>query len=160
VAATVCARLPGRVDAVVSSPLTRCRALAEEVVRLVGSQGDRPGGAPGVECDDRLMELDFGAWEGRRWDDIDRAEFDQWAADYVQRRVPGGESWADVRRRVGSYVADLRHRPWNIVVVVTHAGVIRAWLSLTRGIPLEATWDIDLPYGVVWDPSQPSPRRG
>ena len=50
------------------SPLSRCRALAEAL-------------HPQPLIDARLAEMDFGAWEGRSWDTIPRAELDAWAAD-------------------------------------------------------------------------------
>ena len=120
---------------VLSSPLRRCTSLAQAL------------GA--YECDPRLLELDFGDWDGIRWDDIDRTAFDRWAADYVHNRVPGGESWFDVRSRVGSFLADMRKRPDSTAVVVTHAGVIRAILSLVLAIRLESTWSIDIPFGCI-----------
>jgi len=120
----------------VSSPLCRCAALARRL-------------ADDVILDDRLVELDFGAWEGRRWDDIDRDEFDSWAVDYVHRRVPGGESWVDVSDRVGSFLSDLRTSNTDQVVAVTHAGVIRAILAVVLDIALEQTWRIAIPFGCV-----------
>jgi len=121
--------------AVLSSPLKRCTSLAQ----ALGT----------YECDPRLLELDFGSWEGVSWDDIDRTDFDRWAADYVHNRVPGGESWSDVRDRVDSFLADMRKRPDSTAVVVTHAGVIRPVLSLVLGFPLESTWSIDIPFGCI-----------
>lgn len=120
---------------IVSSPLGRCVALAA----ALGS----------YYVDDRLTELDFGDWENKHWDEINRADFDEWAADYVRSRVPGGESWADLRDRVGSFLADLRCCPISTAVVVTHAGVIRAVLSLVMGVLLESTWDYAIPYGCI-----------
>ena len=121
--------------AVLSSPLKRCTSLAQ----AFGT----------YECDPRLLELNFGDWEGVSWDDIDRTDFDRWAADYVHNRVPGGESWSDVRDRVGSFLADMRKRPDSTAIVVTHAGVIRAVLSLVLAIRLESTWSVEIPFGCI-----------
>ncbi|MDR1450595.1 MAG: histidine phosphatase family protein [Propionibacteriaceae bacterium] len=134
-AAAVKARV-GEVGLCLSSPLRRCADLAAVAF------GD-------CELDARLAELDFGDWEGRRWDDIDRAEFDVWAADCVHRAPPGGESWTALRERAEAFLADLRERPPERAAVVAHAGVIRACLSLVMGIPLPPTWRIGLPYGCV-----------
>ena len=124
---------PGLV--VVSSPLRRCTALAQ----ALGT----------YECDDRLVELDFGDWEGVDWNEIDRTDFDHWAADHVHNRVPGGESWADVRDRMRFFLADVRKRASSTIVVITHTGVIRAVLSLILGIPLETTWAFEISFGCI-----------
>lgn len=116
--------------------------------------------------DDRLVELDFGDWEGQRWADINRADFDLWSSDYVTQNVPGGESWGDVRKRVESFLNDLRESPGPDrltaadallahndpsapTAVIAHAGVIRAALSIVLDIPLKATWRISVPFGCV-----------
>ena len=117
-AAAVVAALPP-VERLVSSPLRRCRRLAERI-----------GAARGIApvFDDRLRELDFGAWEGIAWDAIPRAELDAWAADFFHARPHGGESVHMLRERVGTAIADYR-RSGVSHAVVTHAGVIKAALA-------------------------------
>ncbi len=118
-------------DRLVSSPLLRCRALAE---RIGAAFNLRPA------FDDRLQELDFGAWEGRRWKEIARAELDAWATDVLHACPHGGESVARMAVRVGEALADLRAREGSCVVV-THAGVIR--------IASGRRWDANIPYGAT-----------
>ena len=117
-AAAVAAALP-HADRLVSSPLGRCRRLAERI-------GAARGLVPVV--DERLREFDFGTWEGVRWDCIPRAELDAWAADFFHARPHGGESVQMLRERVADAIADYR-RSGESHVVVTHAGVIKAALA-------------------------------
>ena len=117
-AAAVVAALPP-VRRLVSSPLQRCRRLAE---RIGGAQGLAP------VIDERLREFDFGAWEGVPWDSIPRTELDAWAADFFHARPHGGESVHMLRERVGAAIDDYR-RTGVPHVVVTHAGVIKAALA-------------------------------
>ena len=117
-AAAIAAALPP-VDRLVSSPLRRCRRLAERI-------GTVQGIAP--VFDERLRELDFGTWEGVPWDSIPRTELDAWAADFFHARPHGGESVHMLRERVGAAIADYRQRGVPHVVV-THAGVIKAALA-------------------------------
>ncbi|MGN6665392.1 MAG: histidine phosphatase family protein, partial [Trinickia sp.] len=70
---------------VVTSPLQRCAGVAHRLARQFGRVCD---------VDTRLQEIDFGAWEGQRWDAIDRAALDAWAADLRHARMHGGESVA------------------------------------------------------------------
>jgi len=105
-----------------SSPLQRCRTLAEAL-------------QPAPRLDARLMELDFGAWEGRPWDDIARAELDAWAADIDGYAPPGGEAPRQLQRRVLAFVEELSA---GLHLLVTHAGVIRALLAAAAGETLAA----------------------
>jgi len=120
--------LPGNL-AVLASPLQRCARLAERL-------------APGrVTFDARLAEMDFGAWEGRAWSDIPRADVDAWAADLLHYRPGGADNVLDVARRVQACLADLRAelraRALPGALVVCHAGTIRLLTALHGGAPLE-----------------------
>ncbi|MGB3457594.1 MAG: alpha-ribazole phosphatase [Litorimonas sp.] len=119
-AEAVLAALPG-VDRIVSSPLRRCRRLAEHIA---------DARALSVGIDPRLVEMDFGAWEGLAWSDIPRDELDAWAADFLHARPHGGESVAELRARVRDAL-DYWTRPAGRTLLVTHAGVVKA--ALARG---------------------------
>lgn len=127
------ARLPP-VSAIVTSPLRRCRLLAEAI-----------GAARhlGMTMDARLSEMDFGAWEGRPWNDIPRAELDQWAADFLHARPHGGESVAQLQARVRAALEEFRAHPGH-PLLVTHAGVIKA--ALAAG-PRAEDWPPSLAFG-------------
>ncbi len=125
------------------SPLQRCEQLWQAVQPL------RPDLVH--KTDARLREMDFGAWEGRRWGDIDRAEFECWLADFADTPpATGGESVRMLMARVASAWDEWRasgsDRIW-----ITHAGVIRAALLLSRGVRRPASaadWPADaLAYG-------------
>ena len=114
----VLASLP-RAARLVTSPLHRCRHLAERI-------GAARGLIPII--DERIREFDFGRWESVRWDAIPRAELDAWAADFMHARPHGGESVHMLRERVESALADYR-QSGDSHVVITHAGVIKAALA-------------------------------
>lgn len=79
--------------------------------------------------DEDLREMGFGAWEGRAWDDIPRAEIDAWAGDVWGYRAGGDESAAMVRGRWRRFCTTLRAAsPAQEMVAVTHSGVIRVAL--------------------------------
>jgi broad specificity phosphatase PhoE len=46
------------------------------------------------------MEVHCGEWEMRSWDELPKEEVDPWMADFVQVRIPGGESYLDLHQRV------------------------------------------------------------
>lgn len=109
-----------------SSPLQRCRALAEAL-----------HAAP--RFDARLAEMDFGAWEGRLWDAIPRQQLDAWAADVAGYTPPGGESPRALQARALAFVEALQALDVPEAVLVTHAGVMRTLLAHFRGLP-PAQW--------------------
>ncbi|MCE3604221.1 histidine phosphatase family protein [Massilia sp. P8910] len=119
------AALPAGVP-VFSSPLRRCADLAAAL-----------GGAA-VRYDARLAELDFGDWEMRRWDDIDRAGVDAWAADMACYRPGGGESVLDMALRVAAFHADCMLPRIPGAIVICHAGTIRLLSARARGLAPEA----------------------
>ncbi|APL95119.1 phosphoglycerate mutase [Sphingomonas sp. BHC-A] len=98
-----------------------------------------------LDVDSRWRELHFGDWEGadparlpaedlaRFWDDPDGFP------------PPGGESWTDLCNRIGDGLAALGEP----VLVVCHAGAIRAALSVLCGFDARRGWAVDLPYGAV-----------
>lgn len=135
-AADVRERLGRAPSLVFTSPAARCRRLADEL------------GAENVRVDARLLELDFGAWENRRWDDVPRAEVDAWAEDFVERSPPGGESFRTLVERVAEFWRE-REAEGKDVVVVTHAGVIRAWLCLAEGRSLPTAFERAVEFGEV-----------
>ena len=114
-----------------SSPLRRCRALAERL-------------NPSPVFDDRLVEMDFGAWEGQAWDAIPRHELDAWAADVAGYAPPGGESPLALQQRALDFVATLVVPE---AVIVTHAGVIRTLLAHWQGLPPERWTELVFAYG-------------
>ncbi len=115
-AADLAARLAGTGGRVWTSPSRRCRAVAEAL-------GD-------FTVDARLLELDFGEWEGRAWDDVPRAALDRWAADPWAFAAPGGESGAALVARVRSFSAGLRQGDH---VVIAHGGPLKLLAQMLRG---------------------------
>jgi broad specificity phosphatase PhoE len=109
-----------------TSPLRR----AQETAALLT---DRP-----VVVEPRLIEMDWGAWEGRRGAELRAAAPDDLAGNEARGldlRPPAGESPREVCGRLQALCADLATDPAP-VVAVCHKGVIRAALALATG------WDM------------------
>jgi probable phosphoglycerate mutase len=125
------AELPPGV-AIVASPLRRAVATAAAIA-------DRIGAPVSVEPD--LREMAFGDIEGRTFAEI---EVDQpaVAAALLGRQTaidwPGGETAAEIDRRVRSVWARVLARGPS-VVVVTHGGILRRLVPLATGDPAAAT---------------------
>jgi alpha-ribazole phosphatase len=106
-----------------SSPAERCRLPAEALARALRAT---------VEYDPDLLELDFGDWDGRAWDDVPRTALDRWAADPMGFAPPGGESGAALIRRVSVVHAALGASP-EPCLLLSHGGPLRVLLQMLRG---------------------------
>jgi broad specificity phosphatase PhoE len=128
----------GKVNAVVSSPLTRCRETAGAVAARLGVE---------VAVQEDLRETDFGSWEGLTFEEV-RSRFpDEMTAWLASPSVapPGGESFADVGTRVsrarGELLAGYAGRT---VLVVSHVTPIKTLVRLALGAPEEALFRMHL----------------
>ena len=118
-------------EALYTSPLQRARETA-------GVVGTAVVHVPTV--DSRLVELSYGAWEGRTSAEVKRSDaeaFSAWEADPAVVAPPEGESGEQLIERLKPFLADVaqRHRNGN-VVVVCHRTVCRLMACHTMGIPL------------------------
>lgn len=95
--------------------------------------------APDPAIEPALLEMDWGAWEGKRIPEL-RAQLGAKMRENEARgrhmTPTGGESPADVMARLAPWIADLELD----TIAVTHKGVIRALLALGTG------WDMKDPY--------------
>ena len=126
---------------IINSPATRCRQLAEVLAReLPAAETIRP--------DERLREMNFGAWEGRPWAGIAPAELNPWMADYVKLAPPGGETFQQLQDRAAALLAELTAAD-TPTLLVTHAGLIRALLCHCLEMPLRHAFRLSVDFGSV-----------
>ncbi len=136
-AAALSARLEGvQVDRIISSPLGR----AVETAQILAARTHAP-----VEPDERLSELDYGAWEGLTVEEIDErfpGERDEYNANPALTRVGGGETGLDVAARLSHLVDELLDW-WQAAgadrtcLLVGHSSLNRILLAVVLGLPLE-----------------------
>ncbi|MFN4115307.1 MAG: histidine phosphatase family protein [Inhella sp.] len=132
------ARRDGLPRAIACSPARRCRAVAVWLRRW----GWR------VQIDSGLREIDFGDWDGLRWDAIGIEAIDAWNADFLDHRPPGGESLADLLQRVAAW----QPLP-GFAGLIGHAGWLcaRRWLAEQGAVlPSPASWPVSPRYGEAW----------
>jgi probable phosphoglycerate mutase len=114
----------------VTSPLARARETAA-LLRADCGAADLP-------TDPRLMEADWGEWEGRVLSEL-RAEMGETLARNEARGLdlqpPGGERPRDVRTRFAEWATETA-ATGRATLAVTHNGVLRAAYSLATG------WDM------------------
>lgn len=139
---------------IVSSPLMRCRAFAEELA----GRHQLP-----LSFDDRLKEVGFGAWEGKTAAQLNEAypqQLPRFKADPVNARPAGAEPLVDFFNRVAAGVESLLQScAEEHVLVVCHAGVIRMVMAHGLHIPLANAYRIEVPAAgltrISYEPGPP-----
>lgn len=127
---------------IITSPSPRCAGPAQRLAARLDCR---------LVADARLQELDFGEWEGRFWQDIDRRDSDHWAADPFHRAPPGGEAFAALQSRVYSVLDELAcdEAGLKASLLVTHAGPIRAIWMRTSAMSFDQAFRTPVPYATV-----------
>ncbi|MFF9072730.1 bifunctional RNase H/acid phosphatase [Streptomyces sp. NPDC014872] len=129
----------GTIQEIVSSPLRRCRETAGAVAARLGLE---------VRIDEGLRETDFGAWEGLTFAEVRErhgSDLDAWLASEEAAPTGGGESFAEVTRRVAAARDRLvaRHAG-RTVLLVTHVTPIKILVRLALGAPPESLFRMEL----------------
>jgi broad specificity phosphatase PhoE len=133
-AAALAKRLRGvAFERVITSPLLRARQTADAV-----AEGR-------AEIETRLIEMDYGDWEGLTYDEIrarDAAARAVWEADPASLACPGGESGNEVAARVRSWLEEMieatagNEEPDHRVLAVGHSTTNRILLCVCLGVAL------------------------
>ncbi len=133
------ARRHGLAQVVHTSPLQRC-ALVGRYLRRWGWKHVR---------DKALLELDFGAWDGRPWRDIPQAQVDQWCQAFATHAPGGGEALQSLLDRAAAWTPVC-----DQAVLVAHAGwmLARRWVHEHPQAPPQqaAEWPASPAYGALW----------
>lgn len=124
-----------RPDRIVSSPLLRCRRLAHAAAEKFELD---------VTIDERLIEMDFGRWEGQAWKDLPRDELDAWSEDFFHARPHGGECVCDMLTRATK--AFDQYSGEGRTLAVTHAGILKVAAHLQNQ---PDAWQQSVPFGGI-----------
>ena len=128
---TLAAQFPHGLPPIWSSPSLRCRLLADAL------------NVP-YRTDARLMELNFGVWEGRTWEELDSPEARHWGDNWQTAAPPAGETLPQLLARLHDFLAEIES---GDALLITHAGPIRAIHHLLLDEPLDAAFRRSVGYG-------------
>lgn len=125
----LCAPLSARgVSECFCSPLVRAYQTAQPIAQAAGIP---------VHFDDDLREVDFGRWEAKTFAEIsaeDPVAVEHWAELADDFRFPRGEAIADFLARTARVARKLAARPGDVILAVTHGGVIRSMICHLLGL--------------------------
>jgi probable phosphoglycerate mutase len=129
----------GSIQAVVSSPMRRTRETAETVARRLGLD---------VRIEDGLRELDFGAWEGLTFAEVQQQypdDLDAWLGSAKARPTGSAESFTTLTHRSGVARDKILARyAGRTVLVVSHVSPIKTLVRLALGAPPDAVYRMEL----------------
>jgi isoleucyl-tRNA synthetase len=122
----------GGVDRIYYSPLPRTKETAEILAAELGLAPDQ------LVADERIREMEFGEFEGAFATDYHTFFGD--GAGRLTKRPEGGESWNDVRQRVGTFLFDINAKHQNErILVVAHNGTLQMLQAAAGGSSFAAT---------------------
>lgn len=121
-----------------SSPRDRALQTAMPVAQAMGFA---------VEIQSALDEVDFGAWAGRCFEDLEQdPAWRSWNENRELGRAPGGESMTDVQGRIVAHLRRMHaERPAARIVMVSHAETIRAAVLYCTSRPVGAWASVEVP---------------
>jgi alpha-ribazole phosphatase/probable phosphoglycerate mutase len=120
-----------QLDAVYSSPLKR----ANDTAKIAAGNNL-------VTTDERLIEIDFGTWEGKRREEFVAENpqlWDNWDKDPATAKAGGtGETAQQVVDRVDAFFKEVLHKHRNKTILVAgHNGINRLYMAYKLGMPLK-----------------------
>ena len=140
-------------QAIITSPLLRCAAFARALAERHGLP---------VQVEPRFKEIGFGAWEGHTPEELARRDPERYARfrdDPLHYLPPDAEGVAAFAARVGeAWDALLDEHADRRVLVVCHAGVIRAVLASVLGAPPSHLFRVQVEYASLTRIERTPPR--
>jgi len=131
-------------DTIISSPLKRCHAYAEELSNM--------NNIPLI-VEDNIQEIHFGVFEGRTAKDLmqhNPEALKLFWADPIKNTPPNGEQYLIFKNRVLKSWQSILNKVINKhVCVITHAGVIRTLVQQALGIPDKNLFNMDIKHGGI-----------
>ena len=125
-----------------SSPLKRCTILAKHIrntIKVLSYQED-----------ERLMEMNFGDWEMKNWNDILPEQLNLWMEDFVNIPATNGESFVALHKRVGEFLSvQISKEITKPIIIVAHGGTIRSILCHHTSLPLKDAFQNKIDFGQV-----------
>ncbi|MER7756597.1 bifunctional RNase H/acid phosphatase [Kitasatospora sp. NPDC097643] len=129
----------GSIQAVVASPMRRTRQTAEIVAARLGLE---------VRYEDGLREVDFGAWEGLTFAEVQERHPDDlaaWLGSAKAKPTGSTESFTTLTHRAGVARDKILARyPGKTVLVVSHVSPIKTLVRLALGAPPDALYRMEL----------------
>ncbi len=117
------------IDVVYSSPIPRAKTTAKTIFP-----------EHKVNYDVRIQEMSFGDYEGENVSKLIKQDdyYNLWHKPRGDMSLPNGETYNQVRTRIGEFFDEIKTRHQNeTVFVVTHGMAFIVFLSIIKNLPVE-----------------------
>lgn len=118
-------------DAVYASPLQRAVLTASLISGFPEEQ---------IITDERIVEADFGRYEGCKYSGMGPAMTAYWACPEIFPAPKTVETIAQMTARAHSFLEDLKKQPYERVLLVCHGGIMRVLTGQLEGNPRGYHW--------------------
>lgn len=123
-----------------SSPLKRCNELAEAILNLQKHK---------IVKREELIEYDFGEFEGFSYKELKNDKsFKLWCDDYINYKIPNGESISICSSRVNRFVDEVLKNNKDIIVI-SHQGIIKLAMIYLLNLSLNDFWKFEIKNGAI-----------
>jgi len=127
-------------DVIISSPLKRCYDFAKQL----SDKHQLP-----LIIDDSLRERHFGDWEGKSTTEINQADLELFWQEPATFTPPNAESLINFVTRSQNAWIKLKQQPYKKPLVITHGGIIRAFIGEVLSMPIDALLLLEVPYANI-----------
>ncbi len=115
-----------KIDLIISSPFIRTRETADVIAKNIGLDK----GA--IMIENQIGEINVGVWDGTAFEEF-KKKFAH--SDRFENRFEGGESYADVKKRMGDFIYSLERKYENKnILIVSHDSPIFLLVSMVKGL--------------------------
>ncbi|MDC7125361.1 MAG: histidine phosphatase family protein [Spirochaetales bacterium] len=130
-------------DFIFTSPMLRCLQSIEPFLKM--EETPKP-----IICED-LKELNFGEWEGKTYDEINKTDKERltlWYSAPESYKPPEGESLAQLNKRIEVFMKNIVcNGKDGRYLIVSHGGPIRCILSQLSKTGIEGHWLFQIDKG-------------
>jgi broad specificity phosphatase PhoE len=123
-----------------ASPSPRCQQSAHIAAKVLGLTN---------MTDDRLAEINKGAWEGRSVREVVELESRVTDEQRAMFMPPGGENWKSLGVRVAAFVHDMQKQKREDVVAISHNHPIMCGIGELTSRPIQTWEDLNLRNGSI-----------
>lgn len=125
------------IRAIYSSPMERAVQTAEPLAAYFNLE---------VHCDQGFIEIDFGEWTGRRFDELSSdPRWQHWNTFRSSAPLPNKGMMVEVQARTIAALEGLHQQhPDQVVAIVSHSDVIKAAIAHYLGVHLDLFQRIEI----------------
>jgi len=124
------------------------RVFCSSTERAVETAGIALGPDPRIEFMDDLREISFGDWEGLLVSEVQQrypGELELWFRSPSKVAIRGAEPFGEFHERASRTVDGLIESTDGDILIVSHGGIICAWLTHILGMSPDDIWSFSLP---------------